>query len=140
MGTSGPMWASGLGPLRGCLCRRAAGAEPVRYGECPVQGQETAPRESCPEDREKSIHLRWGTKGTTWHRMSSCEEGVHLEEQPREEAELWTESSSRQRRSVVAEGGCLSGCVGESRTRKCNRTSARSKGCAGRCGVTAQED
>lgn len=101
-----------------------------------MQGQETAPRASCSEDKEKSIHLRWGTKGTTWHRMSSCEEGVHVEEQPREEAELWTESSSHQTRSVVAEGGCLSGCVGESRTRKCNRTSARSKGCAGRCGVT----
>lgn len=53
------MWASELGQARGLLCRRVAGTR-GRTRECSGQEQQTVPREGCPEDNEKSMHLRWG--------------------------------------------------------------------------------
>lgn len=55
-----------------------------------MQGQKTVPRESDPEDNEKSIHLEWGTGQTAWSKTApqSCEEGIRVEEQSGEEAEL----------------------------------------------------
>lgn len=56
------MWESDLGQAGGHLCRRVAGTR-SRTRERSVQEQETVPRESCPEDNEKSMHLRWGPGG-----------------------------------------------------------------------------